>query len=80
MGEAEEELVMVPTRYDISKDELVEVTQEWVNEMQALLMSLGQARRAAREAMAIQDGIVVMTHPALQAFLDAWKPPLTNRT
>lgn len=65
-----------PQRYDIVNDQMIDVTQEWIDEIQALIMKFGRARQAAKRALAIQDGVVVTTHPALQEFLDAWKPPI----
>lgn len=67
-------LAKPPQRYDIVNDQMIDVTQEWIDEIQALIMKFGRARQAARQALVIQDGIVVTTHPALQDFLDAWKP------
>lgn len=69
----------LPQRYDIATDEMIEVTQEWVDQMGALLQALGSARRAAKRALVVEDGIVKMTHPALQEFLDAWKPEFEQK-
>lgn len=65
-----------PQRYNIGTDELVEVTQEWVDDVHKLMQTFGRARHAARNAVGIRDGVVRTTHPALQEFLDAWKPEL----
>lgn len=40
---------------------------------------IGSARRAAKRALVVEDGIVKMTHPALQEFLDAWKPEFEQK-
>lgn len=69
----------VPTRYDISCDCFIPATQEWVNDVEKFLQAFGHARQAAKRAMDIQDEIVVTTHPALQEFLDAWKPEFEQK-
>lgn len=71
--------VQIPTRYNIGTDEQVPVTQDWVDGVQVLLNKFGLAREAARGAIGIRDDIVVSTHPALQAFLDAWKPEFEQK-
>ena len=39
----------VPKRYDITKDEMVPVTQEWVDEVTGVINSFGRARHAAKQ-------------------------------
>ena len=63
-----------PTRYNIETDELVPVTQDWVDKVTTQFMVMGAARRAARSVIEIRDGLMTCPPPELQAFLDAWKP------
>lgn len=72
-------MVDLPKRYDVQRDELVVVDQDWVNKVQALLISLAVARRAAHRACEIRDGLVYCPPPELQAFLDAWKPEFPTK-
>lgn len=66
--------VEVPCRYDWQRDEMVPVTQEWVNWVQDVIRSFGSAREQARRSIGLVDGIVVMPDPRLQEFVNAWKP------
>jgi len=68
-------------RYDVMSDELIPVTQEWVDGIQRLLRDFGSARRAAERAIAVQDNIVVevCTHPALREFLASWRPEFEQK-
>jgi hypothetical protein len=68
-----------PMRYDASRDELIPVTQEWVEFVQRQFRAFGNARGAAKRAIGVQDDIVVTTHPALQEFLDAWRPEFEQK-
>lgn len=77
--DGEREFFVMPMRYDAMHDELVPVTQEWVDSVQRQFLRFGQARAAAKKAIGIQDDIVVSTHPALQAFLDAWRPEFEQK-
>ncbi len=68
------ELAQKPQRYDIGKDQMIEVTQEWVDSVQKQFLALGRARSAARDALLlVRDGKVGAV-PELQEFLDAWMP------
>lgn len=69
----------MPMRYSIGTDELIPVTQEWVNFAERQFRALGQARAEAKRAIGIQDDIVINCHPALQAFLDAWRPEFEQK-
>ena len=68
----------MPQRYDISTDEMVEVTQEWIDDIQKAMNRFGAAREAARTAICDGAGNE-RTLPALQAFLDAWKPEFKGK-
>lgn len=64
-----------PQRYDITNDEMIEVTQEWVDLVQKQMMAFGMARQAARKALYNpNDRGVIEVSSELQAFLDAWSP------
>lgn len=58
----------VPKRYDIARDELVPVTQEWVNSVQVFWIKFGLLREQARN-----------TQSAAQEFLDAWRPEFEQK-
>lgn len=58
----------VPTRYDITRDEMVPVTQEWVDQTGILLQRFGALREAAKQAQF-----------ATQNFLDAWRPEFEQK-
>lgn len=57
-----------PQRYDIATDEMVEVTQEWVDGVQTMFNKFGAARDHARSF-----------RRAIQAFMDAWKPEFEQK-
>lgn len=69
----------IPMRYDVGSDELIPVTQEWVEFVQRQFAAFGNARRAATRAIGVKDDIVVTAHPALQEFLDAWRPEFEQK-
>lgn len=58
----------IPMRYDISRDELVPVTQEWVDMVERQFRLFGKVRAAARVVGADS-----------QESLDAWKPEFEQK-
>lgn len=57
-----------PMRYNIASDELVLVTQEWVDSVQVFANKFGLLREQARN-----------TQKAAQEFLAAWKPEFEQK-
>lgn len=66
-------------RYDISLDEMVPVTQQWVDDVQKLLGTLGKARQEAREAISFDEKMALPETRALRDFLAAWKPEFEQK-
>lgn len=58
-----------PTRYDIATDEVVPVTQDWVDHICKLLNAFGNAREAAANAVVANETTAKLN----QKFLDAWE-------
>lgn len=58
----------VPRRYDFATDEMVPVTQEWVDSVQTFANKFGLLRENARNVQ-----------KAAQEFLDAWKPEFEQK-
>lgn len=75
MREAAETLESAkPQRYNIATDEMVEVTQEWVHDVETMFNKFGAARGHARSFLKSHDANPEGTRKAIQAFMDAWKP------
>lgn len=81
-------LAKKPQRYDIATDELVEVTQEWVDSVQTMFNKFGAARGHARSFLKrgharsflkSPDANPEGTRKAIQAFMDAWKPEFEQK-
>lgn len=68
-----------PRRYNIATDEMVEVTQEWVDDVQTTFNKFGAARGHARSFLASPNANPEGTRKAIQAFMDAWKPEFEQK-
>lgn len=62
-------------RYDISIDEMVPITQEWVDQMVQLCSAFGKAREISRRIVKNEKAGLVARRRH-QEFLDAWTPEL----
>lgn len=72
---AKQQGISVPMRYDVTKDELVSVTQEWVDGIGQLLARFGHARAKAKLAIMSNDAPhTSLAKASMQSFIDAWKP------
>lgn len=63
-------------RYDIGTDQMVDVTQKWVDAMQQYIVAFGFARQAARKCLYSSENGIVQIRPEIQAFLDSWHPDM----
>lgn len=62
-------------RYDMQIDEMVPVTQEWVDQMALLCRAFGAAREISRRIVENEKAGLVARRRH-QEFLDAWSPEL----
>lgn len=67
-----------PHRYNIDTDQMVNVTQEWVDDVQKMFSRLGAARGHARSFLKSENANPEGTRKAIQAFMDAWKPEFAD--
>lgn len=70
----------VPRRYDLATDQMVEVTQEWVDSVHAMFNKFGAARGHARSFLKSPNANPEGTRKAIQAFMDSWKPEFEQKT
>lgn len=68
-----------PHRYDIDTDAMVNVTQEWVDDVQKMFSKFGAARGHARSFLKSSNANPEGTRKAIQAFMDAWKPEFEQK-
>lgn len=67
-------------RYDISRDEMVPVTQDWVNKTAKFFIALGKARQAAKHAITFDEKMTLPETRALRDFLEAWQPEFEQKS
>ncbi len=72
-------LAKKPQRYNIATDEMVDITQEWVDDVQKMFSRFGAARGHARSFLQSQNANPAGTRKAIQAFMDAWKPEFEQK-
>lgn len=65
-------------RYDVLRDEWVPVTQEWVDGVETLLKSFGEARKVSKIIVENEKAGIVARHHH-QRFLSAWRPEFETK-
>lgn len=65
-------------RYDVLLDEFMPITQEWVDSVEKLLNSFGQAREISKNIVENEKAGIVARHHH-QKFLDAWVPEIGQK-